>query len=99
MLGSARVRETRKRKINRLSKRADRAARNEQKTGIKRVFMSLYRAGEPHRRERHDAGEQYHDYAQPVDASREAQPPLGRDAKRCDVLEVGVTVAERRKQK
>ncbi len=61
--------------------------------------MSLDRAGEPHRSQRDDAGEQHHDYAQAVDASGEAQPPLGRDAKRCDVLEVGVTVVERRKQK
>ena len=54
--------------------------------------MSLDRAGEPHSGQRDDAGEQQHDYAQAVDASGKAQPPLGRDAKRCDVLEVGVIV-------
>ncbi len=56
--------------------------------------MSLDRAGEPHSGQRDDAGEQHHDYAQAVDASGEVKPPVGRDAKRCDVLEVGVTVVE-----
>ena len=61
--------------------------------------MSLDRAGEPHRSQRDDAGEQYHDYAQAVDPRGEAHPPIWRDAKRCDVLEVGMPLVEGRKQK
>src|SRR4029077_6592809 len=56
---------------------ADRAGRNKEETGVKRIFVVVDLPGEPDRGDGHDGGEQKHEQAQAVHAEGEMDSPIG----------------------
>ncbi len=55
------------------------AAGNEEKAGVKRIFVLGDFAREPDGRERHDRGQQHHHQAQAIEPEGEIDPPIAAD--------------------